>query len=230
MPRFQRLSPLLITVATALTLIGCGGGNDTPTSSELSKELCFDNSVYALGASYKLNFKEGAGNLVVSGSVLSTNANFNGASNLIEFLTRTETTVTSSVTQYLKPLAPGIAALYGTKAALGAVSFITTTYGSPYEDRRAELAVGQTRTFVGQGIRDDMFRPGPVTFTQENQIKFVGVERITMPAGTFTACRYEVNGTTEWWHRSLVIRRDFNNGEPRVLQSGELNGTPLKNQ
>ena len=228
-------SPLLVVVvlATALALTGCGGGDN-----EAAKSLCFDNSIYAEGTSYKLNFTQGETTPVESGTVVSTNPSFNGHQGLVEFREQTQNTVTTTVTRYLKPLAPpnasaqpstgGVVALYGTKAAQGATSFTTTTYTPPYEDRRVELSVGETRTFTGQGIREDWFRPA-APYTREERVKFVGVERITLPAGTFTACRYEIDGgTTEWWHRNLVIRRDIRNGLSRILQSGMLNGTPLK--
>lgn len=224
---------LLLAMVAAFALAGCGGGNDN-----VAKSLCFDNSIYAEGTSYKLNFAEGETTPVVSGTVISTNASFNGHQGLVEFREQTQDTVITTVTRYLKqltppnaseqPSTPGVVALYGTQAAQGATSFTTTTYTPPYEDRRVELLVGETRTFTGQGIREDWFHPA-APYTLEKRVKFVGVERITLPAGTFTACKYEVDGViTEWWHRSLVIRSDFSNGVSRILQSGMLNGTPLK--
>lgn len=238
----HNLPTLLLSALAVLTLSACGGGDsDTPLPlPELTKDLCFDNGIYALGASYKLNFKEGAASPVVSGSVRATNASFNGVSDLVQFVETTNNTVTTVVTRYLKRLTPQIVltqppsfvvALYGTEAAQGATSFTTTTYTPPYEDRRAELSVGETRTFTGQGTRTVMFPPQAGPHTRQEQVKFVGVESITLPAGTFTACRFEVDGnTTEWWHRSLVVRRDVNDRESRILQSGELNGAPLKSQ
>ncbi|PJI96909.1 hypothetical protein CLU85_1666 [Acidovorax sp. 69] len=241
MPILHNRSTLLFVISAALTLSACGGGSsDNPIHvPELTKGLCFDNGIYASGASYKLNFKEGTASPVVSGSVLATNASFNGVPDLVQFVETTSNTVSIVVTRYLKPLSPqaaftqpsSVVALYGTEAAQGSQSFTTTTYTPPYEDRRVELGVGETRTFTGQGTRTEMFPPNSGPHTRQDQVKFVGVESITLPAGTFTACRYEVNGnTTEWLHRSLVVRRDISGGESRILQSGELNGTPLKSQ
>ncbi|MDH4415986.1 MAG: hypothetical protein QE485_02060 [Acidovorax sp.] len=240
----KNLPTLLLVFSTILALTACGSGGDSETrpAPELSKDLCFDNSIYAANASYKLSFKEGATSPIVSGFVRTTSASFNGVSDLVQFVETTNNTITTVVTRYLKPSAPqitsgkplpttGLVFLYGTEAAQGATSFTTTTYTPAYEDRRAELAVGETRMFVGQGTRTQLFPPKSDPYTRREQVKFVGVELITMPAGTFTSCRYEIDdATTEWWHRGLVIRREIQNGEPRILQSGELNGAPLKSQ
>jgi hypothetical protein len=244
MPIFQKLVSLLLTFSTAFTLLACGGGSgsDATPPPQLTKDLCFDNGIYSANAYYKLNFKEGETSPVVSGIVRATDASIHGISGLIQLeKSTTGLEKTINVTQYLKLLTPqftatqpegsGIVALYEEQVRYGLSSFITTIYSPPYEDRRAELSPSETHTFTGEGTRIIIRAPVSYPYTHQEKIKFVGVERITMPAGTFTACRYEVNDTvTEWWHRSLVIRRDLANGESRILQSGELNGSPLKSQ
>lgn len=239
MPALNKPTLAKISLATicsiALTACGGGGSDDSnePTVPSLDKALCFDNSIYQANAKYQLQFLEGSRGITVSGTVESTNANYENNSNLVKFIEVHNNVVNTVVVRYIKPLASGIVAQYGTEAAQGTIAYTVTKYSPPYEDRRAELAIGTTGTYVGQGTREVVFPwsgNGPQPYTRTDQIKFVGVESITMPAGTFTACRYEVNGTTEWWHRGMVIRQDFANGQSQILQSGELNGTPLKSQ
>lgn len=232
--RLKRIFFASLSVASALTLTACGGGSDDTPPQTLNKDLCFDSSIYAAGSSYKLVFAEAIskGELSVTGSVRSTNASIDGTSNLVEFVETTDSVVNTVVTRYLKPLAPGIIALYHTDAVQGAYIYTATSYAPPYEDRRAALTEGDTGTFVGQGVRTSgaIGSSSSAPYTRQEKIKFVGVERITMPAGTFTACRYETDVATEWWHRSMVVRQDWKSGESRILKSGELNGAPLKNQ
>jgi len=228
----SRVSALLASAAM-LALTACGGGGSSePDTAAPSKDICFDNGIYAAGAAYKLTYQNEGRPVVVAGTVKLINASYNGTLGLVEFLEKTDNVVNSSVVRYLKPLTPGVVALHATEAAQGSLSFTTTTYSPPFEDRRAEMSPGETRTFTGQGTRSEMLPPASFPYERKDSIKFIGVERITVPAGTFTTCRFENidNRSTEWWHRSLVIRSDLSNGQSRILQSGELNGTPLKSQ
>ena len=231
------LAKISLAAACGIALTACGGGgstdNNEPTAPPLDKALCFDNSIYQANAKYQLKFLEGNQGITVTGTVESISASYGNSNNLVKFIEVHNNVVNTVVTRYLKPLASGIVAQYGTEAAQGALTYTVTRYSPPYEDRRAELAAGATGTYIAQGTRDNAMPGtgnGPQPYTRTDQIKFVGVESITMPAGTFTACRYETNGVTEWWHRGMVIRQDFADGKSQILQSGELNGTPLKSQ
>ena len=228
---------LAVAVVGVVASSACGGGSsgtNEVVTPPLSKSLCFDNSIYAAGASFKLNFKEmPSGQIVITeGSVQSINASFETTPDLVQFTERTDNAVQTSLVRYFKPVAAGVIALYATEAAQGTLAYTTTRYAPPYEDRRAELGIGESKTYTGQGSRTQSSLLGTSTtpYTRQEIVKFVGIESLEMPAGTFTTCRYEIDGTTEWWHRGMVVRRDLSNGESRVLQSGELNGTPLKSQ
>lgn len=228
---------ILASVAAAVALAACGGGggdSTTPPEPVLTKDICFDNRIYGADAAYVLNYLEdGTRTVSTSGTVRATNASYEGVTNLIEFREVTQNTVSTVVTRYLKPLAPGIVAQHATVAAQGAAALTTTHYSPPFEDRRAEMLPGETRTFTGTGTRVVSgigVSSDPLPYERKDTIKFVGIERITTAAGTFTACRFEdaSNLSTEWWHRSMVVRRDLNGGSSRVLQSGSLNGVAIK--
>lgn len=235
-PATQR-SPTLSAIAiAALVLTACGGsgGDSTPSEPVLTKDICFDNRIYAENAKYTLKYLEdGLRTIETAGIVRSTNSSYEGVTNLIEFQDITLNSTTTAVTRYLKPLAPGIVAQHATVAAQGTLTLTTTRYSPPFEDRRAEMSLGETRTFIGTGTRETgPYSPvtGPQPYRREDTIKFVSIERITTPAGTFPTCRFDYTDskTSEWWYRSLVIRRNLADGSSRVLQSGELNGVAIK--
>ncbi|UCV00668.1 hypothetical protein [Acidovorax radicis] len=232
----SRLPAMIMAAASLLVLTACGdgGSGETPPPLVLTKDICFDNSIYAENAKYSLKYLENDSRTIeTTGEVRSTNSSYAGVTNLIEFQEVTYNTTVSGVTRYLKPLAPGIVAQYATVAAQGALTLTTTRYSPPLEDRRAEMSPGETRTFIGTGTREVGPLPpntGPQPYRRQDTIKFVTIERITTPAGTFPACKFEYldSQTSEWWYRSLVIRRTLADGSKRVLQSGELNGVAIK--
>ena len=176
------------------------------------------------------------------------NSTFNGASGLVETSILTTGTnfasgfaidVNSTGKVYYKPVSTGVLAFYG--ASLSAVSFgqtvtSTTTYTPPYVNGVANLAVGETGTFVSSGAVTST-GPGSGPFSNSQTVKFVGKESITVPAGTFNACRYETLGSggavingTSWYYRSLVIKSSApGNGGTQIIQlkSATINGAPI---
>ena len=115
---------------------------------------------------------------------------------------------------YYKVVSPGVIAQYGTSVT--AVTFgqsvaTTTSYAPPYVNGAANLAIGETGTYSYTGtLASSGPGSGPVSFS--TTVKFVGKESITVPAGTFNACRYDTLGTsgavtaTGWYYRSIVIK------------------------
>ncbi|MNT61570.1 hypothetical protein D3C72_1992230 [compost metagenome] len=113
----------------------------------------------------------------------------------------------------------------------------TVAYNPPYEDRRTELNKDQEGTFTAHGVDTSTgsFPAGPTPFTRKTQVKFVGVELLSLPAGSYKACRYDVRVddgpiSREWLYRGVLVRQERQNAtdiEVLELKSGALNGVPL---
>ncbi|MNL74771.1 hypothetical protein D3C87_2004540 [compost metagenome] len=63
----------------------------------------------------------------------------------------------------------------------------------------------------------------------------MGVELLSLPAGSYKACRYDVRVddgpiSREWLYRGVLVRQERQNAtdiEVLELKSGALNGVPL---
>ncbi len=88
-----------------------------------------------------------------------------------------------------------------------------TVYSPPWVDRRFTLNAGQTltQTYTGTTTATVGGFPGvpgtstTTTTTTTQHVRFVGLESVTVPAGTFNACKFEdtdpatpANMTTTW--------------------------------
>ena len=142
---------------------------------------------------------------------------------------------------YYKVMSPTTTASYGavaTATVFGQSVTNTTTFTPPYVDRTANLAVGETGTFTQTG-NVVTSGPGSGPFTTSNTVKFAGKESITVPAGTFNACRYEISTqgaggvvslATNWLYRGFVIKSSLpSGGGTQIIQlkAATINGAPI---
>ena len=180
----------------------------------------------------------------------SLSSTFNGVPNLTEvsFLTTGTNFVSGYAIStnttgkaYYKVMSPTTAAVYGAAATaivVGQSVTSTTTYTPPYVDGTANLAVGETGTFTQTG-NVVTSGPGSGPFTTSYTVKFAGKESITVPAGTFNACRYEISTqgaggvvsvSTNWLYRSFVVKSSAaSNGSTQIIQlkSATIHGAPI---
>lgn len=179
--------------------------------------------------------------------VTSLNASFNGVSGLQEVsLITTGNNATGGITfttdtngfAYLKPVSLGVAALYGvtsTAQTFGQTVKTTNTYQPPYVDSKANLQVGETGSYTQLGnVVTTGAGSGPLNVV--TTVTFVGKETVTVPAGTFSACRYDstTGGSTikgsSWIYRSVVVKSsspDANGTQLILLKSATVNGAAL---
>jgi len=103
----------------------------------------------------------------------------------------------------------------------GVFSSSRTVYTPPFVDRVPGLATGQSLTQTRVGIATSLMQyPGLPDSKSEHPLNitttttFVGVESVTVPAGTFSACRLQITtpgsaAVTSWQHRGSGVMLKF---------------------
>lgn len=142
------------------------------------------------------------GNTVVSGMTqefrVRGNGNFEGRSLLATDTTVTLKTAAGVATSVQRNTSwtergPGFSVTqHGDEGSLTAGGFTTlfrTVFTPPWVDSQHALALGETVTESWTGTSTTQGRTGPLSGSRT--IRFVSRETITVPAGTFAACRFE---------------------------------------
>lgn len=114
--------------------------------------------------------------------------------------------IDTSVKSYQNAAANGETTQYGAVvtantpvAGFNVTSTSRTVFSPPWVDRRFTMTAGQTltQTYTGTtttssgGILGSPGTTTTVTTTTTQSIRFVGIESVTVPAGTFSACKFE---------------------------------------
>jgi hypothetical protein len=256
-----RALSFLFAAAAALAS-GCGGSDDDvaaappppPVPAPGSAAECFPTLSAVAGTTYQLNY-------AVSGGLTGTSSTsgaagpgtFNGVNNLVS-------QVQTITADYSAPAAVAGVVLtnltihqafegydiitYGTESAVLVGSAITgktsAVYTPPVRDKRFTLATGGTQNY-SFNVATTTTPPGSTTtHTVQNSVTYAGQENITVPAGTFTTCKFHTtaNGSilTEWLIKGKGIEaRSVSNlstvvlGEvvKELLPSSRLNGAPI---
>ena len=224
-----------------------------PTPSASGNSSCFENYAQAVGNLIitDLDFQGTlTGTQHTESRLTSLSSTFNGVPNLTEVSILTTGTnfvsgyaISTNTTgkAYYKIVSPTTTAAYGvaaTATVLGQSVTTTTTFTPPYVDGTANLAVGETGTFTQTG-NVVTSGPGSGPSTTSYTVKFAGRESITVPAGTFNACRYEISTqgaggvvslATSWFYRSFMIKSSFPSGggtQNIQLKAATINGAPI---
>ncbi len=139
--------------------------------------------------------------------------------------------------------------LNGTGTAMGITTTtnMTTVYAPPYVDQQYSLPVGQTytssQTVMTSGTVSFLGYSNPIpqqTTTLSMSVKYVGQESVTVPAGTYNACKMETtsvsNGTASVQTSWIVVGKGIpvkttmtGGGVNQTIQatSVKLNGASL---
>lgn len=235
-------SKFLILASTTCLLTACGGGGTT-NGGEIASIPCYDNLLDATNVTYRLSYAgtDASGSFTesVAGEV-TPNADLN---NHTELLSRTEkvafirndspTLASWTDISYFQARPHQLPIEYESRAFLQTFQTIVR-YEPPYEDNRANLAIGQSETYIARGSRQagtgDSSAWEP--YYRESQVVYVGQENIQVPAGVYRACRYEAKSsdasmTTTWVQRGIVIKSIIGDAT-RSLTSVQVNGQPLQ--
>lgn len=111
-----------------------------------------------------------------------------------------------------------------------------TVYTPPYEDRMAVLALGEshtatqntTYTYLVNGTENSS------SYSSSYTTKYLGVEPVTVAAGTYEACKFEVTSgpgspaTTNWYIRGKGFHvKSVTGDQVMEASSVKLNGQPI---
>lgn len=124
-----------------------------------------------------------------------------------------------------------------TEASVSGFAFTTTVSNDPAREFRYDLNAGQS---YSQDYTVTVENPAPAPSTQVDiaeTIKYIGRESVTVPAGTFNACKFQTSSstdggaaavTTEWFAvGSGIFLKNKSGGDESVLISASINGAPV---
>ena len=193
------------------------------------------------------------GTVTSESEVLSDNASFNGIPGLWEIQTRSNGTITTAGVavntttegKIYSKINGSTSSDYGsimTSTMSGLTgSTIKTIYNPPYTDNRWSLAVGETGRYEMSGtatVTTPYLPEQVVNLSGANLVKFVGMEMVTIPAGTFNACKYEESSedtpadiTTNWLYKGHPVKSYAETPAGKLtieLKSALINGAPLQ--
>ena len=247
----------LLTAANALTPKSDDGGEVIAGSGSALE--CFNPDFFAPGTMSISTTRVTGGAGTGETTILDTQRTVMGTTTFIgENLTEIDLridiavgdiTIPSTSTEYaeLDPSTPRFLE-YGIRtetAAQGVTTVATTTFDPPISFR-FDLDPGDSYTQNYDSITETDFgfgQPTTATTQKEDTWTYLGQESVTVPAGTFNACKFRkdeiVTGATggteqvssELWFdvdTGLEVRLELDSGETSVLLSGSQNGQPLE--
>ncbi|WP_370307417.1 hypothetical protein [Sinimarinibacterium flocculans] len=113
-----------------------------------------------------------------------------------------------------------------------------TTFEPPFENRyglNPGQSYSQTNTITTTSTVNG--QPFTSTFSETSQITYSGQESVTVPLGTFNACRFQENYSSEGTSGSITnwlavgsgipLRSVYDDGEEVVTTAASINGTPV---
>ncbi len=223
-----------------------GGGSGTGNASS-----CWNETLVSPGTTLVASYasSNGSGNLDFNyDQIIESGFTFNGMSALraTSNVTATGDSPSTSVTKayFQAPGGQRIRSLGVETEVLSPQSAFSTNTLDPFELKRFDLAAGESyvtsfdliseTTTSGQTFSD--------TTSIERTVRFDGVESVTVPAGTFDACRFTVMTTTssttvgtsstgtdtEWYHVGTgTLLKNQEDDSVTELKSASINGVDI---
>jgi hypothetical protein len=264
--RFVRPPRGIAAMAAALLLLAaCGGGGggsgddgDDPAAGVLASD-CRSSVLTTVGTTFRFDYAysgAAAGGVSNVGTVTRL-ATFEGQtdatevdSDMSEDFQLTGQAAVRQITNtlgYVRQTADadvlyGSVVTFASGADQGTV--VRTVFTPPLLDRRFTLAAGQRTTTTTTGTATATLPSGRQEINQLSQtvtVTFTGKEQITVPAGTFDSCRFEINltGTAQpsviWYQvgtgvalkSTTAIGANSSTLTSELLATSRLNGNPL---
>lgn len=258
--RHPRVAMMLMTTVLAVACGGGGGnsddGNATPPSTLASD--CSSPVLTSVGTTFRFDYARfgastGSSSTVGSVKRLTT---FEGQADVTEVeVDNTDESQpagqpavrqSTNLLSYLRRAA-NADTLYGSVLTVVAGAdqgtVVRTVFSPPFVDERFTLAAGQRLTFTIAATVTTTLPSGREqvnTTSEATTVTFVGQEQVTVPAGAFRSCRFEVSvgsaarPITIWYHvgTGAILKLNSPVGTSGTLTSelqstSRLNGNPL---
>ncbi|KAF0812088.1 hypothetical protein IGB42_03365 [Andreprevotia sp. IGB-42] len=223
-------------------------GSFTPTPAPGAANDCANLALFQVGSKWTLNYQITGlqTGTSVSTAEITQSTTFAGHSALETKVDTTTTytglpAATTSVKSYSALQSGNVVETYGNVAAITSplAGTITSTYTPPFLNRIWTLAVGESYSYQYNSVSVTQLTGLPDTTASSNvagTVKYLGKESVSVPAGTFNTCKFElVSGTTtttEWFTTSGLAARtttvDPQGTLTLSLTSGTVNGAALQ--
>lgn len=243
----QRIGQWAAPIFMATALAACGGGGDDPGSGTTpSAADCYNPQLNQNGTTAQFDYQVsgGATGEELNQVKVSTGATFHGAS----ALTQTHA-LNGTATADIYTSDNGLEVnQYGSLTQSPDTNqSIEVWYDSPLIDRRFTLTLGASDTASANKtteLKGFFITTLRKTTGLSTTVTYQGQESITVPAGTFTACKFKIanvetdatgsqtSTSTEWIATTsgVLLKNVFDGATPTTYElkaSSRLNGAPL---
>ena len=222
-------------LAVALAVSGCGGSDEAGMASE-----CFNPQLFAVGTTYQLDYQLSGGTPPGTRSLATSVQAASGASPEDRMVVTntshvfdvpvpggSQTSRTRTV-QSAEGLVVVTRQVFQSFSSTGLENEIPTVYQPPLRDLRYTLAPGGSFPMVHSVVQGSGVVSSTVTVT------YVGQESVTVPAGTYVACKFEERseglGVRTTWTikgKGIVARSSQPEVTMELKASSRLNGQPV---
>ncbi|WP_333904958.1 hypothetical protein [Delftia acidovorans] len=233
----KQITKILLSTNIAFILASCGGGSDGPHEA-VSAESCFDIATYSPGSAIQQKYEDTRSSppgRSLSISIASTNATFNGKSDLLAYeeLGRSLEYLpmgsgNSTQTSYLGPITGTELTIYGKDSDFGALqlkSFEKIVYAPAWTDKKFKLKQGESLKYSAKGTSttSSIMNPTPVSkdINIETDVLFEGKDAVAIGSRSVTACRFNYGTHRDWIYKGILIQMDDGTGKT-ILKTTEL--------
>ncbi|MDR3015381.1 MAG: hypothetical protein LBV56_08085 [Delftia acidovorans] len=233
----KQTKKIFLSTSIAFILASCGGGSDGPHEA-VSAESCFDIATYSPGNAIKQEYEDtrsSPSGRSLSISIASTNATFNGKSDLLayeEMRIPTEYLPMgfggSLQTSYLSPITEKEFTTHGKESEFAAAqlkSFEKIIYTPAWTDKKFKLKQGESLKYsiAGNSTTFSLSNSTPMSkdINTEIEVVFEGKDAVAIGSRSVTACRFNYGTHRDWIYKGILIKMDDGTGKT-ILKTTEL--------
>ncbi|MCG8987312.1 hypothetical protein MI467_10740 [Delftia acidovorans] len=233
----KQTTKILLSTNIAFILASCGGGSDGPHEA-VSAESCFDITTYSPGSAIQQKYEDTRSSPPGRSlwiSIASTNATFNGKSDLLAYKEMRIPTEhlpmgfgSSLQTSYLSPITEKELTTHGKESEFAGAqlkSFEKIIYTPAWIDKKFKLKQGESLKYsiAGNSTTSSLSNPIPVSkdINTEIEVVFEGKDAVAIGSRSVTACRFNYGTHRDWIYKGILIKMDDGTGKT-ILKTTEL--------